>query len=237
MQYTFSGIIFFIVFFFGYAPILASSELRSERIYTVSAEVSGGSLSVKKTAVRFGSATYVTDFESFKKIYGGGWSGTVLDVQGKPIAFFSVLDLIPVSCSHGIGKNGKMTGGCTVAESGGVEFDAPFFNNAGKIDIYNNTGKKFASIDVSEHVVCNMNAVCDAPREDSVRCPNECTKQDDIRMQARIAEEWKQSEQKEVKATWIKSAALISGAIIILVTIGMLMAKRYQSLKKYGMFQ
>lgn len=217
--------------------VSASTEMQSERVFTVSMDKSGSVFSLKTIDVNFGAVKYETDFGNFKKKYSNNYNGTVVDIRGGVIAYFIVNNLESMACNDSIGQDGRMTRGCFVSSSGGVRFLAPYFNNAGRVEMYDDLGNKLFSVDVSKYSVCNMNGACETPREDSVRCPSECTQQDDIRMHAQIQADVDRAEKHEAAGSWLKNFGLLSGAAVLIAGTIYMIVRRYRSLRKYGMFK
>lgn len=50
----------------------------------------------------------------------------------------------------------------------------PYFENGNIINIYDPSGVKVSSVDVSGYSTCNMNTICNSPYENYKTCPQDC---------------------------------------------------------------
>ena len=51
----------------------------------------------------------------------------------------------------------------------------PYFPNGKYADIYDPSGKKILTIDLSSEAACNENGICDRPMEDQINCGSDCS--------------------------------------------------------------
>jgi hypothetical protein len=123
--------------------------------------------------VRFGSYGY---YLALKDVLRSQYNGTVVSFHGDVLGYFVFSGPKTSLCIDRISGNGAIHGGCSpVVTSGELFVSAPYFPNAKYIDLYAPYGGgKLLTVDVSEHSVCNENAICELPRESSKWCPSDC---------------------------------------------------------------
>ena len=120
-----------------------------------------------------GDFGYLPDFEFWK---GKESNGCVMSFQHNMLGCFVVYgSLTVIECSDRI-INDKMTGGCIEKPEGEILVQLPYFPSGKYANIFDPSGKKVLTIDLSSKATCNENDKCDRPVEDGENCPQDCKK-------------------------------------------------------------
>lgn len=127
-----------------------------------------------KTRVFIGNYRYFSNFEIWK---GNSYNGRVVSFKGENLGYFPVdSGLQAVLCSDGTDDAGNMVGGCEELPEGEILIQMPYLSNGKKVEIFDPSGKKVLTIDLTSKATCNENEKCDRPLEDSENCPQDCNK-------------------------------------------------------------
>jgi len=165
------------IFIFSFFLII-SSCLSQEPIFSKSTDIvnvyitkKADSYQINDLEVVIGDFSYLPDFKFWK---GKASNGCIISFQGNTLGCFAALgNLTVIECSDRI-IDDKMTGGCVEKPEGEVLIQMPYFPNGKYTDIFDSSGKKVLTIDLSSKATCNENDKCDQPVEDSVNCPQDC---------------------------------------------------------------
>jgi len=124
--------------------------------------------------VGLGDFEYLSDYKIWENKF---YNGRLTSFKEIPLGFFSVTNsLAIVQCRDTFDKDGNMAGGCSELPEGELTIQLPYFPNGKYADIFDLSGKKVLTIDLSSKATCNENDRCDRPVEDSENCPQDCKK-------------------------------------------------------------
>lgn len=134
---------------------------------------SGDNFEVKNIEVRVADYKVFNDFKLFNNRTA---NGTIFSFKGQNLGYFPIANNLSISiCEDFRNKQtGKMSGGCSESTNGNLFIQLPYFPNGKYADIYDPSGKKVLTIDLSSKATCNENGQCNRPVEDSENCPQDC---------------------------------------------------------------
>lgn len=143
----------------------------TEKILNALIYLQSGEYSVKNLDLTIGEFKYLPDYETWKN---KSHNGCITSFGEKRLGCF-VINLFSVGiCNDGEDGNGNAIGSCRDEPSGNILVQMPYFPNGKYTDIFDPSGKKVLTIDLSSKATCNENEHCDQPVEDSVNCPQDC---------------------------------------------------------------
>jgi hypothetical protein len=224
-------IIFFSVVFllFNFSRANGQSEQSGEvSTYKISPKIlnadlykKDGNYEVKGLEMTIGEFNYQTDYKNWK---GNSANGKVVSFKNIALGYFVVnYNLAPIYCSDGVNEKGEIIGGCEEVSEGNLLVQMPYFPNGKSADIYDPSGKKVLTIDLTSKATCNENDKCDRPFEDSENCPQDCQKQepkiDPIVMEQALAQQKVQQEAAQAEDGKISFSDVGWGWVVMIVFI------------------
>ncbi|MCX6766680.1 MAG: hypothetical protein NT170_02770 [Candidatus Moranbacteria bacterium] len=134
------------------------------------------SFRVENLDVILGNFHYLDNYSEWKNKF---YNGCVLSFKNNPLGCFSVSNNLSITiCSDYTDTDGNPKGDCVDQPEGELVIQLPYFPNGKYADIFDPSGKKVLTIDLSSKATCNENDQCDRPVEDGENCPQDCKKQE-----------------------------------------------------------
>jgi len=153
-------------------PDQDSTFKKSSKTLDVKLYKKGSNYEIRGFEVTTGEFSYKTDYQSWQ---GKSANGKVISFGDKILGYFIVnYNLKPIYCSDGTNEEGNPTGECQELPEGSLTVQLPYFPNGKYADIYDPSGKKVLTIDLTSKATCNENDQCDRPIEDGENCPQDC---------------------------------------------------------------
>jgi hypothetical protein len=131
-----------------------------------------GSYQIENLSFFVKKQSYQSTLDSFK---GKASNGVVISFKGEPLGFFSIApDYEEFVCGRDEAKSESANTICSAPAEGEFLISVPYFPNGKYADVYDKSGKKVLTVDLSLKAACNENSRCDRPIEDSENCPQDC---------------------------------------------------------------
>ncbi len=165
LHQSFINIFIVLIIFIWAAPVIVNAEVLRLNLY-----YDGGIIRWDKAAPQ--SIQYFQDL-NFVKSEAGDYRGNIISFRGAILDDFK-LSLVPVICSDGVTKDGKMTGGCAPAPKGVAAINIPYYNNGNLFKIFDKTGKMIFIVDLTSFASCNENKICEI-KENQDNCSIDCS--------------------------------------------------------------
>lgn len=166
LHQSFINLFIALIIFIWAAPVIVNAEVLRLNLY-----YDGGIIRWDKAAAQ--SIQYFQDL-NFVKSEAGNYRGNIISFRGAVLDDFK-LDLVPVVCSDGVTKDGKMTGGCAPVSKGVAAINIPYYNNGNLFKIFDKTGKMIFVVDLRAFTSCNENSICEANlKENQDNCSSDC---------------------------------------------------------------
>gem|GEM_PF-1276663 len=187
---------------------------------------------VKGFEIVFGEFHYLSDYKKWK---GVSHNGKVVSFKKENLGFFYIPNALSVVlCDDGVDKDGNMVGGCRSLPEGELVVQIPYFPNGKYADIFDPSGKKVLTIDLTSKATCNENDKCDQPIEDGENCPQDCKNQEP-KLDPVVVEKAKVAQNDSQKISsksvnWIMILAF--GAILFIAVLGIWLWRRYRKYKE-----
>ena len=163
---SFINLFIALIIFIWAVPVIVNAEVLRLNLY-----YDGGTIRWDKMASE--SIQYFQDL-NFIKSETGDYRGNIISFRGAVLDDFK-LNLVPVICSDGVTKDGKMTGGCAPISKGTMAINIPYYNNGNLFKIFDKTGKMILVVDLTSFASCNENKICEANlKENQDNCSSDC---------------------------------------------------------------
>lgn len=95
---------------------------------------------------------YLSDYKIWKD---NSYNGRLISFRDKDLGYFAVNSLSTIICGDGFDASGNLTGGCEDLPEGNLTVQLPYFPNGKSADIFDPSGKKVLTIDLSSKATCN----------------------------------------------------------------------------------
>jgi len=156
----------------------------------------------------------------------GDYRGTIVSFRGAILDDFK-LDLVPVICSDGVTKDGKMTGGCVPVSKGVMAINIPYYGNGHLFKIFDKAGKMIFVVDLTSFAFCNENKICEINfKENSNNCSSDCSFSPGTVVTPTA------SPNSNGEINWFLWAPIIIGALILGTVIYFVIKKYHQNLEQ-----
>jgi hypothetical protein len=185
---------------------------------------------VKRLETIIGDFNYYSDYKRWKNNYA---NGRIVSFRNEILGYFFLANSLAIfECVDSRDEKGNMVGGCKELSEGDITIHLPYFPNGKYADIYDPSGKKVLTIDLTSKATCNENDKCNTPVEDSENCPRDCvkgeTKLDPVLMEKAGAT---QSDTENSSATSNKWILIAAGIFFALSGLGFWLWRRYSKVK------